>query len=463
MTLFNISLCLPELDIAALIQKETIAVMTQRFMVPNKSFALMPGRELPIGIAQSEWYRSEALAKLEKLDSDKLTHWATCTFSQQMTDESAIATIAPRTIWTESALKQFLHTRKSLFLSILRVHELPTALSVQSASSSEQLYKFMPLARYVEAEAQQPLLSDADFTTAKETFFAPSGGKTDPDPPKPLPEDILDSSDWVSKISEFGDSSDGHTFEKLVRKAFSELGFSNSNDKSEASLDPYSTGGAGGIDFYADKPYSIVGECKSTATQRVQGRPVTQLHRLGMKYLARDEYDRSLKLVIVGGDITTHEDQTAEGHSINVLRAETLQNLIVFKTKYDDLFDLFDLRAFLTSPPFGMNADTKIASMLYTWEEDVRRNAQHIQQSMWLIQTVRELSEQTIHGGLTAFTTPEIRAHHNAKHQPHLTDAATEERLKDLSFPPSNCLSKKRLPPDNQLRFSFVRELSAHS
>lgn len=487
MTLFNVSLCLPVLDVAALIQKESIVVMTERFIVPNRSFALMPSQHMPTEAEGLTWYRPEVEKRMEGLSEGQLTHWATCTFSQQLLDESALSTIASRTIWTESALRQFSHHRSSLFLSLLNVYELSTHISMRTMSSIEQLYRFVPLTQYVESKTQKPLLTETEFSKAKSAFLAPkddektraqiptsttTDGETQIDreaqidegekPVSDLTEDVLNASNWATRISEFGNSSDGHTFEKLVRKAFVELGFSNSTEKPEASIDPYSTGGAGGLDFYANQPYPIVGECKATTKQKLADRPATQLNNLGLKHLSTDEYGSSLKLLIVGGEIKRHENRIAVGHKMNVLRSETLQSLVTFHMKYGGAINLSELKSVLMKKPYGIDADSKIRTLIQRYEKKFEDRHYRMQQRLQIIQAVKDLTAQTVHENRKAFRTIEIRAHYNAKYLPHLTDQATEEILKELSSIAAGLLSNESFSEDQE-RFSFVKDMPIQS
>ncbi len=480
MTWINVSLCLPEIDVAALIQKRSIVAVTQRFILPGKSFALLPSGDLPVGAIASNWYRPEALPEVlstrNAFSLKETTHWAQCTFCQEVDDEQAIAAIAARTIWTDAALMELWRDRDRLFLSLLQVHELSTAIPFQSAPSPEQLYKFVPLGQHLEASSDAALLSKAEFAAARTAFLEPVedsptategrlGIIEDSSAPGPKPTtsepaigNVLDSPDWLSKISEFGNSSDGHTFEKLVRKALCELGFRNSRDTPGASIDPGATGGAGGLDFYADQPYAIVGECKATAAPKVKDDPATQLHKLGFRHLSPHQYEKSLKLIIAAGDLTSHSNKIALGHQMNVLRPETFQALVELALKYEQAIDLSDLRACLSRPPFGVEADAQIKAMLQKRAAAVKRRSEYLRQRVQIIQTIKELSAQKIHSGRKAFTAVEIRAHHNAKYQPLVTDSAVEEMLKELSSPLSGYLSSRNLPGDQQ-RFRFVKDM----
>ena len=166
MTLINISLCLPELDIAALCQKRSIVVVTKRFIVPDRSFALLPCRVLPETAQLSALYHPQILAALQSfsLPASKpiqATHWAECVFCQQVR-EDAIATLSELTIWTKESLSNQLRGG-SLFLSFLRVYALSEHFSVESEPVCDQLYKFLPLPDYIETDEKSPVYSTDEF------------------------------------------------------------------------------------------------------------------------------------------------------------------------------------------------------------------------------------------------------------------------------------------------------------
>ena len=376
MTILNVSLCLPELDIVALRSQHSIVAVTQRFIVPGKSFVLVPCRSAVGERPLAERYQSAWLERLSAAVSSaeeplQATHWAKCVFCQQLSEEGAITTLSARTIWTEDALLTQLQSTGNLFLCFLKVYSLLESVTVDTEPVCDQLYKFLPLPNFLTGDAQQPVLNNEEFAAAKQILLNPSQpsdsvAKDSIELSPPIEDkDVLASPHWIDKIAEVGNSSDGHTFEKLVRKGLIKLGFSNSLGKPEASLDPDATGGAGGIDFYADQPFSLVGECKATKTDKVQDDPATQLHKLGLKYLPQETFEKSVKLVVAAGKITSHAEKIAHGHKINVIRPETLQALVLLKEKYADAISILDLKGYLQRPPFGMKADEQVL----TWVE----------------------------------------------------------------------------------------------
>lgn len=143
---------------------------------------------------------------------------------------------------------------------------------------------------------------------------------------------------------------------------------------------------------------------------------------------------------------------------MNVIRPETLQALVELKIKYANSIELSDLKVYLTRSPFGTEADTKINDLIQQWEADFKRKAQYIQQRRNIIHTIQELAEQPLYKSKRAFVTVEIRAHHNAKYQPLITDEATQEMLRELSSPLAGYLGCKQLPSDQE-RFYFCKEM----
>lgn len=472
MTLINISLCLPELDIIALRQKHSIVAVTRRFIVPDRSFALLPCRMSPDVDQLSDQYHSQAVDALKPafLPADKpvnATHWAKCVFCQQVSEE-AIATLSSLTIWTKESLSTHLQNG-SLFLSFLRVYALSEPFLIDTEPVCDQLYKFMPLSNYLDVDTASPTYGEDEFALAKKEILEPAAPKSLPAREKnetcseeakaaevgPDESSILESDDWIAKISEVGNSSDGHTFEKLVRKGLITLGFSNSLNKPQVSLDPNATGGAGGLDFYADEPYPLVGECKATASGRASD-PATQLHKLAIRWLTDEDFNRSAKLILSAGRIPDPSNQVAISHKMNVIRPETLQTLVELKVEYPKL-RISSLEASLKQSPFGREADDKIFSWAQKKKQELEIEAQYLPRRRQIIQTIKELTAQPFHKKRTAFSVVEVRSHHNAKYQPFVTDEVANDMLTELSSPLSNFLGREQV--DQQVRFYFKKDM----
>lgn len=455
MSLLNISLCLPELDIIALTHIPSIVAVTERFIVPDKSFVLLPCRELE----SEECYRACVRQQLEaftpvETDRASATHWAQCVLCQQITDKESLEEIAPRTIWTNSYLLRHLKSRKKLFLSVLRVYELTEEITIETAPASDQLYRFLPLPNVVDGEVQSPVLNEEAFASAKQAFLKPA------EPSDPEPEDILNSAKWVAKIADTGNSSEGHLFEKLVRKGLLTLGFQNTDNRAAASLDPNTTGGAGGIDFYANQPYRIVGECKASKHRKINTDAATQVVRLGLQNLEEEHYIECIKIVISGGALTAGAEDIARGHRVNVIRPETMQRLVESKVDFPEDFDLYLLKHCLENEPFGESADLKINEHLNCWQGEWREQQEHQQLRLQSIQSLEELSQQPIASPFLNFSVQEVRAHHNAKHRPIITDARMERILEDLYT--NSKIGRRRFPNGDTGYYPKTHESAAN-
>lgn len=457
MTILNVSLCLPALDIFALQHQHSIVAVTKRFIVPGKSFTLLPCCDFPENYSLEDLYRSDFLASVatEKLPA-AVSSWATCALCQPLTTDSEVDEITQRTIWTTAALQQHLRSGDSLFLSFLRVYTLPAALEIKTKPACEQLYKFIPLPSYIEAAEQNEVLTAQVFSERKEQFLTPQNNENisriEPDANKavgeahtPLAEDILCSPSWETKIADVGNSSDGHTFEKLVRKGLLELGFSNSSKDLAAGLNPDATGGAGGLDFYADKPYQIVGECKASKTSRINSDAATQLVRLGLQNLQPDEYPNCVKIVVAAGTLTRGANRIAEGHRINVIRPEVMQKLVISKLTLEDDFDLFQLKGSLEAEPFGEDADQKLSNYIDWCIGEWSEKREYVQLVEQVIKALEELSQQAIASPFQDFSTIEVRAHHNAKYQPVVTTVKVAQILEN-QYIQSSCVGRRTHP-----------------
>jgi hypothetical protein len=253
---------------------------------------------------------------------------------------------------------------------------------------------------------------------------------------------------WVQKIADVGNSSDGHTFEKLVRKSLIELGFNNSTSKLQASLDPNATGGAGGLDFYADIPYQIVGECKASKNDKVPDGTAAQLIKLGYKHL-QQKYERCIKLIVAAGELTSAAQLTAVGNKINIIRPETLQRLVELQVQHRKCVDLLKLKEYLQQEPFGL-ADDKVNNY-------INKVRQVIKVRSHIVEAVKQLGEVGSEHPIVA-----IRVQYNAvfakEQSSKLDDLSVHNLLIELSSPLTGYLGRKK-GSDGSDRFYYLRDL----
>ena len=476
------ALQLPAPDVEALIVGRMIAALPRTFIDPGRSFALYPADIAIKLLPHEQHYRSiflpTAKTSLAQLNSDKVTikAWAKCELCQVLDEPESLKALSQLTIWTSDLLEETLVQRPYIFLAYFRVYllsqplemsvhpsgnfvSLPNSLNVTDstpvlsesifAKRRQKLEKLEP-PEHPELEELQSALVHLSTTNPKAKqlvaeikIFLGWSEKlptTQPDP------DLA----WISAIALIGNSSDGNTFEKLVRKSFIKLGFTNSNNKPEASLNPESTGGAGGLDFYCETPYQVVGECKATKSETVADGTPAQLIKLGYKHL-QEQYNCCIKIIMAAGQLNKHAKLTAIANHMNVIRPETLQRLVELKAKQPGSIDLLQLKPCLEQQPFGEEADAKANRYIDDVREKLKVRSQLIKivKNRLEITGVDNAGVETLHGAYYANPNPP---------QP-LKLEEMHEILIELSSPLTGYLG--RIKGDNlwRDRFYFLRDL----
>jgi hypothetical protein len=190
---------------------------------------------------------------------------------------------------------------EKIFLAYLRVYLLDNPIEIP-IRDEDRAKTFIPLPNYWITTERTPVLSDARFLERRQnienlevpthleiedlheaiTKLTVSDLKT-----KEFKYEIerflgwsseqagnhLDPDmDWIKTISKVGNSSEGHTFEKLVRRSFIKLGFSNSRNDPKASLDPEATGALVVLTSTAMHHISLQANVKQRKTRRSQVR-----------------------------------------------------------------------------------------------------------------------------------------------------------------------------------------------
>ncbi len=434
--IFN-ALRLPASDIEALIQGRTIAAMPQTFLNPGKQFGLYPD--------DPNADSGNVLVKA----------WARCELCQPTDSPKALDTISRLTVWSVDTLQSILEQRGSFWLAYLRVYSLPSPVEVTVKTTGQ----FIPLPNSITVTAESPVMSDRDFEVQKQRLLKL-------EPPESLFEKIervLEEAelqhkqelskelDWVERIAKIGNSSGGHEFEKLARKSFIALGFSNSNTKPKASLDPEATGGAGGIDLCCEHPYPVVGECKASASKNIPTEVCSQLTYLGLAHCP--DYEKAIKIIIAAGSLNHHSNPVAIGSKMNVIRPETLEKLVKLKISCPGSINLWNLKSSLESAPFGEDSNSKLLDFIEKVQLEIKLRS-HI------VQAVREL--QT---GSSENPTPQaIRVQYNATFgkdkNPKLEDREVHDLLVELSSPLAGYLGREKCNSNwRGDRFYFLRDL----
>ncbi|MBE9228668.1 DUF1802 family protein [Phormidium sp. LEGE 05292] len=475
---------LPAFDVEMLTLGKLIAVPFRQHINEGQVFWLYPSQNLPDTLSIEQYYQPEYLNYVEssfaqtKVQPLQIKAWARCEYHWRINPEEKylLSMIAKSTVWNLSALEQIFNQYQVLKLLILRVYRLPQPCIVNQPTEAGAFYWPKSEDHLTTAsENHTPVISNASFNKRKALLLAGelypyqtleylqfqlgaiSDHRLDA---KRLSQDIkiflgwsenLSTSEydpdleiWIKKITPVGNSSDGNEFERLVRKSLVKLGFSNSNTKSEASLDPDRVGGAGGLDFYCEAPYPVVGECKATKTEKVPDGTAAQLVKLGYKHLQR-QYNRCIKIIMAAGELTEDAELTASGNEMNVLRPETLQRLVELKAKHPGSIDLLDLKPCLESEPFGEEADAKVNRYIYNIWENIKLRSHLIK----LVKNAnREVSIEYISGAYDASDPP----------KPIFNLEEMRELLIELSSPLTGYLGRKKGSDGND-RFYYLRDL----
>ncbi|BAU11960.1 unknown protein [Leptolyngbya sp. NIES-3755] len=482
MVLLDKALCLPAADIAALLSGKLIAALPRVPVQKGWTFALYPYIEATRQQENSHRSNCTVSTSTAIAQASTIEAWATCEQCVMLHSLEQVEALSRSTIWQREALKLALEQRQHLFLAFLRVHRTPELIKVNCKSlNADKFGKFVGLSSLDERFNQPekitqklPVLSDRTFAQRRQKLE----NLEPPDHPEleelhdtiaqlanpaavHLKQDlkyflgwaetaIVDRPQpkWIQEIAKAGNSSDGDYFEKLVRKSFIELGFTNSQNNPKMSLDPEATGGAGGIDFFCDAPYRIIGECKASKSQKVadhkDGAPA-QLLKFGGSYLKPEEFADSIRIIMAPGEMTDYAKQTAIGHQMNVLQPETLQRLVELKQAYPGAINLWELKSCLSQLPFSQAADDKLNQHLDRIQQEIQVRSRIVE--VLQSRAPKELGIDFIWGTYEALNPPRS-----------LTQAELKDILIELSSPLTGFIGRK-----DSDRFYFLRPLNLES
>jgi hypothetical protein len=400
MNTLSLSIPFSGFEIDLLLRGVIIAALPKLYL-KGKSFLLYPLNDQDLTSHYHPQFNRDSDPQTTPNDQSVIIKsWARCELCERVQSVQDLERLTQSTIWTNQGLKRHLGANPHLFLAYLRVYRLPQPMTVNRIENDQdKAGKFIGLNPAIAIDGSQPVLTEDQFDAAlhalkerqpiitleitplpeperpKLEAIAPPEPepKAPPIQPEitpdtlrsPEPETVLkpatvpQTSYELTQIAEVGNSSHGHEFERLIRKGLLFLGFQNSEENPKASLNPDSTGGAGGLDFYANYPYPIVGECKATKTEKVPDGTPAQLVKLGHKIL-KSHYQDCIKIVVAAGELTNAANETASGNQINVLRPETIQRLVCLKQNYPGAVNLFELKHILESEPFSEAVDAQV-------------------------------------------------------------------------------------------------------
>jgi len=462
------ALCLPRVDVVALSQGRMIAALANNFLPGVNQFLLCP--------------TPSASDKEQGDDAHHLmiTTWAVLTTRKIYNQPEEMEAIAKLTIWSEHMLQDVVSNRHKIFVVFLRVYKLSQSIEIPLGRvSREKIGKVIQLKETVFGDVSNPVLDDSTFhrrCKQLENLYKPehivleklqaqllqrselSLGE------QSLSDDIQtflgwrsprsnanpdSDSAWIQKIAKVGNSSDGHEFEKLVRRSLLKLGFSNSETNSKASLNPESTGGAGGIDVYCEEPFRLVGECKASENQKVPTNVCSQLTYLGQAHLSSGDYQASVKVIFASTNLTSAAENIAITSHMNVIQPETLQRLAELKSRYPGSINLFQLKECLENDPFGINADKKVNEFIEEILEELTLRS--------LI--VAHVKKYQLRSNLPDCEASALFATFNFENPNQLSQEDFNAVLSELSSPLIGCLGRKRVQGIPNYFFYYLRDL----
>lgn len=478
------ALCLPAPDIEALIQGQTVVALPLKIR-QGQQFALYPTPNLRVQFSLENYYRPVFLPTATQVinemqpDPVLIKAWAKCEFCQIIAGTEGLDTLSKITIWTTEALEEIVRQRQSALLAYLRVYKLSHFLEIP-VQADVKIGQFIGLPEPITISSFLPSLEDTHFESSKQRILErqpplhrdleellvavnyqavtePSAKLLASDiqsfinrTPNNLISELSSDLEWIKMITTTGNSRDGTTFEKLVRRSFLKLGFTNSERNLKASLNSNTTGGAGGLDFYCEFPYPIVGECKASGNKSIPTDVCSQLTYLAQTHVGAEVYLQSIRIIVGVGSLNSYSRNVAIGNKMNVIRPQTLQRLVELKTRYSGAIDLFELKPCLEQQPYGEEADTKVNQYIDKAWERIKVRSQ-------IIQSVQELCEPSNHD----ITVTEARVQYNARFapnsEPKLNDEQVRDLLIELSSPLTGYLGRKR--DEKGDRFYYLRDL----
>lgn len=449
------ALCLEAPDIEALGQGKTITALLPSFLVGVQQFALCPVDSSNLGKTTLQFW-----ARLEG-----------CKIYNSSEDLEALSRI---TAWNNKVLQERLQSRSKVFVACFRVYKLSQVVELPTERlSSIQPGKLIRLPGPYSATNDLPVLNDLTFKRRKnqlENLLPPLYPELEKLHSKLAQLSSVDSAveklkqdistflgwarqpfknhhaQWIKTIVSLGDRSieeenqrksnyqAGTDFENVVRQSLEFLGF---------HVDEAYKGGAGGLDLFCSEPYPLTGECK--AGRKIPSGTIEELIKLGGMHLNPDSFLKSAKLVIGPGNPTSDVLMAAQNWRVSIMNPQSLQQLVELHAKYPNSINLVALKDYLLPGQI----DNKINEYIKNTLNEIRLRSQ-------IVKSVNEILDPSL--DYKDCAVGEVRAHHNAKYQPKLTDDQVKEFLIELSSPLAGYLGRRKDDRGND-RFYFLRDL----
>lgn len=480
--LIDKALSLPAPDIEALVQGRMIVAMPRTFIDRGWQFALYPCNTsinfLPTDRHYHPTFLHTAETAINQLCAEKvlIKAWARCDLCEMPNEAKFLESLSQLTIWTTEALQETLQQRQHLFLTYLRVYQLPQPIEVSTNLINQQkIGKFVGLPNSLVVTESSPVLSDRIFTQRRRQLE-----KLEP-PLHPeleelqsaiaqlnnpaaqqlnneikqflgwssnLPIQQLTSQPaWINTIAELGNRTKeldegksnyqaGTDFENVVRDSLELLGF---------TIDYSHKGGAGGLDLFCSKPYPLVGECK--AGRKIPNTTAVQLLNLGtLRLQSKERFLQAAKLIIGPGELTTQLEEAAEIQGMAIINPETLEKLVKLQSKYRGSVDLFKLKEYLKPG----RADDEV-------EKYIEKVSREIKLRSHIVELVKNILENA--GLEEAGIDVLFGAYVTSKPPQPLQLQEMHNILIELSSPLTGYLGRKQGSDWQRDRFYFLRDL----
>lgn len=481
------ALCLPALDIEALLQGRTIAAISDTFRNPSR-FLLFPV-DLPFTTGQLETqYQAQFLNSFKATytsveDSEQITvyAWAKCKTCRIFGKEDNLAALAALTAWTPSYLHNLTQERHKIFVLFLQVHrfvdplklvmprieagkvntyvQVPGTWSDQGAMAllddetfafrQKQLIKLAPPLHLELQALQKDLVFEREYSLGamaldRDVRYLLGWSRAE--------ETLLYDSDlsWIQQVTAAGDSDDSEEFAELVRRCLVKLGFidqvplDSNRSLSDAIADKQNEC------LYCDVPYSLIAESKTSHS--ISNSIAEGLLQKGNAPLSQTQFDSAVKLIFAAKSLTEYDQHIANREQINVIRPETLQKLTELKARYPGAIDLLKLKAYLQTAPYGEDADAKVDQFIAETLFQLRVRAA-------VIQAVKIGLERTGQESIGTDMVCSTYATFSQAGLPRLSMGDVQDMLVELSSPVAGYLGRDRAANGRAL-FYFLRELS---
>ncbi len=473
------ALCLPALDIEALLQGRTIAAISSTFRNPSRFLLCPVDTSLTAARLENRYHTSflKSLKPAQKACPSTMTirAWARCKTCRIFSEHDNLAALSSLTAWSAEYLYELVQERHKIYVTFLQVYRFDQAIElVVEPPDSSQAGTYIDVPGTWSDQDARSLLSDSTFATRQKQLIQ----LTPPLHPElhnlqtalvatrenslgamALDRDLryllgwsraeetqMCDSDlsWIEQIAQAGNTGNTDEFENLVHKSLLKLGFSNLVHDLGMQRDD-------GVDVYCQTPYEVIGKCKADRQSNVSNLVIKPLVMAGSARFQQQQAKPPLKIVFAAGPLTEQAQKSAKGNQMNIIRPDTLQRLTELKARFPGSIDLLSLKRCLQHPPYGEAADEKISQFV---EETFRQ----LKIRAAVIQSVKICLERS---GQESVGRDSICAAYASLASFGLSSLSVGEIhdiLIELSSPVAGYLGRIQAESDREL-FYFLREL----